>query len=220
MKKIICVILIGIIIAGIAITCTMGLKADIIFSKNAEIDIYVGKTFELEEMRSLVEEVFPNERVIVQEIEMFGDMISVTVADIRTEEDLKAKAEELNTKINEKYEVENATENIKITHNPKTKLSSVIKPYIIPVCISVVLILIYVAIRYKKLGVLNMLITYILSIGAVEAVLFSVIAITRFPVNRLVIPIGLTLYAITLIILGFINERKLNKVVVEAKKEK
>jgi len=61
-------------------------------------------------------------------------------------------------------------------------------------------------------------IKYILVIGAVEAVYFGIISITRFPVNRLVIPISLALYVISLTVLGIGNEKKLEKISLEDKK--
>ena len=210
MKKIVYAILVCIIIAGAVITCTIGLKADIVYSKNVELEVYIGKTFEIKDIEKIVDEVFQNERHIVRNIEFFNDMITITLPE-KSDEQLAPKIEELNTKINEKYEIENKVEDITISHNPKIKLSSILKPYIMPIVISLVIILIYVAIRYRKLGVLKTIISYILTVGAVEAVYLSILAITRFPINRLVIPIGLTLYVITITILCDSNDAKLHK---------
>ena len=221
MKKVIYAVLACIIIAGIIVIATMGLKADIIYSKNVQIDIYLGKIFEKKDMQAIVDEVFQNERAIIQNIELFEDMVSITLTDNRTEEELNNKVEELNNKINEKYELENKVEDIQITHNPKIKLSSLITPYITTLGISVLVILIYVAIRYRKLGVIKILISYILSIGASEMLLLSIIAITRFPVNRMVIPLGLVLLVIIVTILGFKNEKEIaKKILVEEKESK
>ncbi len=211
MKKLIYAILICIIIAGIVIIATMGLKADILYSKNVELDIYIGKVAEKKDIENIVQEVFPNERIIVQEVELFNDMYAITLPDTRSDDELNAKVEELNNKINEKYELENKTEDITITHNPKVRLSSIITPYFWIIIISIVLILIYVAIRYKKLGIIKTILSYIISIGAVEMLYLSIIAITRFPINRVVIPLGLLLFLVVITILGFINERKLVK---------
>lgn len=212
MKKLIYAILICIIIAGIVVIATVGLKADIVYSKNVKIEIFLGKTFVMKDMKNIIEEVFPNERKLVQDIELFEDSVSITLADNRTEEELNTKVEELNTKINEKYDLDNKTEDITITHNPKVKLSSIIIPYISGLAISLIIILIYVSIRYKKLGVLNILLTYILSILGAEMLLLSIIAITRFPINRTVIPLGLLLLVVIITILGLLNEKKLSKV--------
>lgn len=222
MKKLIYAILICIIIAGIVIIATMGLKADILYSKNVELYIYIGKVTEKTDIENIVQEVFPNERTIVQEVELFNDMYAITLPDTRSDDELNAKVEELNNKINEKYELENKTEDISITHNPKVRLSSIITPYFWIIIISIVLILIYVAIRYKKLGVIKTILSYIISIGAVEMLYLSIIAITRFPINRIVIPLGLLLFLVVITILGFLNERKLAATVenIENKKVK
>ena len=209
MKKIIYVILICIIIAGIVIIPTMGLKADLIYSKNVEIDVFLGKSFSMDDMQQIVSEVFPGEKTIIQEVELFEDMVAITIPDTRNEADLQNKVEELNNKINEKFEVENKVEDLTVTHNPKVKLSSIVLPYLFTLTISIVIILVFAAIRYRKLGVMKTILTYILSIGAVELLLLSVIAITRFPINRLVIPVGLILLVTTVTVLGFINEKKL-----------
>ena len=218
MKKVVYIILACIIIIGTVITATMGLKADLIYSKNAEIDIYTGKQVNKEEINDIVKEVFSEKKVIVQQIELFEDMVSITIPE-KSDEELKTQIEQLNTKINEKYGTENKAEDIKVIHNSKIKLSSIIKPYIVPIAISVLVILVYVIVRYRKLGILKTIVSYILTVGAVEAVFLSIIAITRFPINRLVIPIGLLLYVTTITILGFLNENKLLKI-IETEKTK
>lgn len=209
MKKIVYAILICIIIAGIVIIATIGLNADIIYSKNVEIDVYLGKTFEKNDIKNIVNDVFPNERVIIQEIEMFGDMFSITLADNRSEEELNTKVDELTTKINEKYEVELSEDDIDVAHNAKIRLSSIILPYVYILAIAIVLVLVFVGFRYKKLGVIKTLVTYLLSIAASELVLLSIIAITRFPINRMVIPAGLLVFVVVITVLGCINEKKL-----------
>ena len=220
MKKIIYAILICIIIVGIIVVATVGLKADIIYSKNVELDVYVGKTIERKDIENIVSEVFPNERVIINEIELFEDMFSVTLADTRTEDELNSKIEELVTKVNDKYGTELENDDITIRHNPKVKLSSIVWPYAVTIGISMVIILIYVGIRYKKLGAIKTIITYIISIFAIEMIYLSILAIIRYPINRLVIPLGLLLLVTVVTALGFINEKKLtnNKLAEEKKK--
>lgn len=211
MKKIVYIILICIIIAGIIIIPTIGLNADLIYSKNVEIDVYLGKTFNMNDMENLVNEVFPDEKNIIQQIEVFGDMVAITIPDTRTEEELDSKVEELTAKINEKYELEITSDDVQITHNPKVRLSSVVIPYALWIGISAALILVYVAIRYRKLGVAKTLLTYIISIVAVELLLLSIIAITRYPVNRIIVPLGLAAFVIVVTVLGIKNEAGLEK---------
>lgn len=218
MKKIIYAILICIIIAGIVVIATVGLKADIIYGKNVELDVYVGKVFNRSDIEEIVEQVFPNERVIINEIEMFGDMFCVTLQDNRNTDELNTKVEELASKINEKYETEIVAEDIAVRYNPKTKLSSIILPYAVTLGISMVIVLVYVGIRYKKLGIAKTILTYIISILAVEMIYLSVLAIARYPINRLVVPLGLLLLITVITILGFANEKKLNTARLAEKK--
>lgn len=220
MKKVVYAILICIIIAGIVIISTIGLKADIIYSKNVEIDVYLGKVFEENDINGIVNEVFPNERTIIQKIELFEDMFCITLADTRTDEELDSKVEELVSKLNEKYGTELNAEDIEIRHNPKVNLSSIVIPYAWTLGISIVVILVFVGIRYKKLGVIRTILTYILSIAAVEMVYLSILAIVRFPINRAVIPVGLLLLIVVLAVLGFTNEKKVTQKAVEGKKKK
>lgn len=218
MKKIIYAILICIIIAGIVVIATVGLNADIIYSKNVELDISIDSGFERDDIESIVSEVFPGEKAIIQEIEFFGDMVSITVED-RDEDELNSKIDELNTKINEKYGIENEVDDILVTHNAKVKLSSLLTPYLLTIGISIVIILIYAGIRYKKLGVMKTLISYIISIVGIEMLYLSIIAITRVPVNRTIIPIGLILLVLVVTVLGVKNENKLSNTIVEENKK-
>lgn len=216
MKKLIYAILACIIIVGVVITLTIGLKVDLIYSKNAEIDIYAQKIVNIEEIRAIAKEVFPNEKVMVNQIELFEDMVAITVTD-RADENLKDQIEQLKTKINEKYGSDIETADITIIHNPKVKLSSIIKPYIAPIAISAVIILVYVIVRYRKLGIIKTALLYLLYTGAVQAVFFGVLAISRFPINRFVVPVVLMLYIITITTLCFKNEKKLENMKVEEK---
>lgn len=220
MKKIIYGVLACIIIVGIIITFTIGLNVDIIYSKNVEIDVYIGKVVELEEIKQIAKEVFPNEKMIIQEIELFNDMVSITMKD-KTDEELKEPVEQLNTKINEKYGTENTVEdNIAIAHNSKIRLSSILKQYLLPIAISMIIILVFAGIRYRKLGIVKIIMSYVLYTGVIELVYLSLLAITRFPINRLVIPIGLVLYIITITSLSFKNEKKLLNAMQEERGKK
>ncbi len=198
-KKIIYVLMILIIIIGGVIVGVMGLEADIPYSKNTRIDVYLGVNFENKDIKQIVQEVFGNVRTIVQKVEYYDDMASITIKqDYNKIENLTEKKEQLNTKINEKYGLENKADDITITEQPKIKLSSVLTPYIVPIAISVVTILVYVLVRYRKQGIFKVLALYVVSILAVEALLLSVLAITRLPIGRWIMPVGLLAYIITL----------------------
>ncbi len=209
MKKVILAVLICIILAGIVIIATIGLKADIIYSKNVQLNVYLNKTFEDTDIKQIVQQVFQNERFIIKDVEIFKDEFTIILKDNRTEEELNTKIKELTQKLNEKYGLELKEENIEIMHNPKVKLSSIILPYIIPIAISMIILFVYVGIRYKKLGTVKIIFTYLISIIALEMLLISIIAITRYQINQLIVPLALLLLIVEITILGLINEKKL-----------
>lgn len=219
MKKVIYGILACVIVVGIIITATIGLNVDIVYSKNVEIDAYIGKTADIKDIKQIAKEVFGGEKMIVQKIELFDDMFSITMKD-KSDEELNEKVEQFVSKLNEKYSTELKADNdITIVHNPKIRLSSIIKPYILPIAISTVIILVFAGIRYRKLGILKIVISYLGYLLFVEGVYFGLVAITRFPINRFVIPIGLAIMIVIFTTLSFKNEQKLEEKIAEEKKK-
>ena len=204
-KEIIYGLAILLIIVGGIMIATLGLKADITYSKNVRIDVYLGKTFENEDMKQIANEVFGKDRILVQKIEQYGDMVSITITQ-KAAENVDEKVKELNEKINAKYELENKAEDIVIVNQPKIKLSSVLLPYIAPLIVSSIIVLIYVAIRFRKMGIFKILVNYIFCIVASEAVFLSILAIARIPINRAVMPIGLIIYIVTITIVTAVKE--------------
>ena len=210
LKKISYVILIAIIIAGGVMVGIKGFNKDITYKDNATIYVSVGKEFSIKEMRDIAKEVFGNQRVLVQVVELYKDMVSFTVEE-KSDEELAPKVEELNKKINEKYGLENKVENISIVHSPKVRLRDIISPYIWPVGICTTLVFVYAMIRYRKLGAFRTLGKYIVGVLGIELLYLSLIALTRLPINQLVIPVGLLLYTLAIIIVTVKREIKLEK---------
>ena len=210
LKKISYVILIAIIIAGGVMVGIKGFNKDIPYIDNATIYVSVGKEFSIKEMRDIAKEVFGNQRVLVQVVELYKDMVSFTVEE-KSDEELAPKVEELNKKINEKYGLENKVENISIVHSPKVRLRDIISPYIWPVGICTTLVFVYAMIRYRKLGAFRTLGKYIVGVLGIELLYLSLIALTRLPINQLVIPVGLLLYTLAIIIVTVKREIKLEK---------
>ena len=100
MKKVIYGILACVIVVGIIITATIGLNVDIVYSKNVEIDAYIGKTADIKDIKQIAKEVFGGEKMIVQKIELFDDMFSITMKD-KSDEELNEKVEQFVSKLNE-----------------------------------------------------------------------------------------------------------------------
>jgi len=197
--KIIPIIIAILSIIGIIITCIWGLNFDVSYMAHKQIDIPIGQEFVNREIQALVKEIVGNQKVTIQKVELYEDMVSIGIKDI-SEEQLQS----LNTKINEKYGIENTVENITVTSIPKVRGRDLIKPYIIPVLISFVITLIYL-VSYvginqrmgKDIKILKAVFGTIEIVLEFELLYLALLAITRLPVNGVTIPIAIIIYGIT-----------------------
>ena len=207
-KKIIYGILILTIIVGATLIATIGLNLSIEYNENTKIYIYIGKKFENKEIKQIASEVFKTNKVTVRKVEVYEDMACITT-EKQNSENLNERIEELNAKINEKYELENKTEDIVTKNEPKIKVYTIVKPYIWPVIISSVIIIICSAIIFRKIGIIKTIITYILSILGSQALYMSIIAIARIPVDKYTMPIALIVYMIAITATTIIKQKQL-----------
>lgn len=196
MKKIVYAVLAVIIIIGIIMIATVGFNVDVIYSNHREVKVYVGKDYDIYEINQIVNEVIPDEKIVINGVEKFNDSFVIKAKNISDEQ-----IENLKQKISEKYEIseENKTNMITIYDVGNLRIRDVIRPYVVPVIIATVIILVYMAVRYKKLGAVKVILQEIVVLAIAGALLLSIICITRCPVNRLFIPSGLTVYILTII---------------------
>ena len=208
MKKTVLIILICLILAGTIMVCLKGFNVGLPYRENINISVYVGKKIEDKDMKTITNEVFKGKSTMVQKVELFEDMISIQTEEM-SEEELNEKKKILINKLNEKYEVEIKDDDREIVHNPKVRLSTIAKRYVLPFGITTIAIVIYQIIRFRKLGVLKILLTTIISLGIISLTYLSLIAITRIPINKLTIPVGMLIYVTVIIILNMKYEEKL-----------
>lgn len=192
--KIIAIIIAIIIIAGIAVTATIGLNYDLRYQSAQKIELYIEKDFNNSDIKNIVNEVMPNTPVIIQKVEVFEDTVSITAKEITDEQ-----KQNIISKVNERYGTNLSADSTEIDSISNTRGRDLIKPYIFGFVMSILIILIYIAVRYMNLGVLKTLGQTILALVLTQAVLLSVIAITRIPVGRLTMPIVVAVYLLTLI---------------------
>ena len=213
MKKVIQILLICLMISGIIVICTAGFNVGLKYAENTQIDINIGKEFKTEDVKSIAKEVFKNKRVMVEQVELYKDMAQITVKDASDEE-----INELNTKMNEKYELDNEISDIDVIKNSNTKLRYLVKPYILPIAISVALIVVYGMIIFKKQGIWKVLYKMLIAIVEPQAILFSLYAVTRLPINRLTSVISIALYIGSVVFIfnelsnSKLDEKKIKKV--------
>lgn len=196
MKKIVYAVLAVIIIIGIIVIATVGFNVDVIYSNHREVKVYVGKDYDINEVNQIVREVIPDEKVIINNVEKFNDSFVIKAKKINDEQ-----VENLKQKISEKYEISEEDKNNMITvfDVGSLRIRDLIRPYVVPVIIATAIVLVYMAIRYKKLGIVKIVFQEIIVLAVAGSLLLSIIAITRCPVNRLFIPAGLTVYILTIL---------------------
>jgi preprotein translocase subunit SecF len=208
-KKIIYGILALIVLVGAVLVVTIGLKLDMKNDANTKIYVYIGKEFDNNDIEQIAKETFETDTAIVQKVEIYNEMALITIKEQNTE-NINEKIESLNSKINEKYGLENKKEDIVINNETKINMYSVIKPYILPILISLIVILVYSSIIYRKLGILKNIIIYVLTVIGSQLLYASILVITRLPFNMFIIPIGLIIYAITIVVVTIIKQKQLN----------
>ena len=189
MKKIIQIVLMCLIIAGVIIVATIGFNVGTKYSETTQISIKIGKEFDLKDIKAITNEVFEKQNTQIQYVELYKDMVQITVKEA-SEEQIKT----LNDKINEKYEISNELSNVLVTRQSNVRLRDIVKPYIVPVAIVSAITIVYVMIAFRKLGIWQVLYNTLMNMVAPQAIFAGFYAVTRIPVNRLTVVIEILIY--------------------------
>lgn len=199
-----------IMIIGILVTITVGLNFDLRYQEAKNIQLYLAQEFEISDIEQITKETLQNQTVVIQKVEVFEDSVSILAKEITEEQ-----KNNLISKMNEKYGTELSVDNIEIVTIPHTRGRDIIKPYVMPFTIATVIILVYMAIRYYKLGIIQTVGKTALCLVITQMVLLSAIAIVRIPIGRVTIPLVLVVYLSSLLGITIYFEKQLKE-----KKEK
>lgn len=193
-NKIALVITLLIIIAGIAMMVIKGFAFDLKYQDAKRIEIALGGTFSIDDVKSITNEVFGNQTVMLQKVEVFEDAVSITAKDITDEQ-----KQSIIDRINEKFQTEVKAEDVDIITVSHTRARDLLKPYVFPFAMATIVILVYMAIRYHSLASIKVVAQTLGIVVLMQALLFSVMAIVRIPIGRLTIPLVLLVYLLSLI---------------------
>lgn len=206
-KTIALIIIIGaILIAGLVMTIVKGINYDLIYSKSTRIEIYIEPNFEMNDIKSIIESTFGNQKYIIQKVNMSEKMIGVTLKEI-SEDQINSFVQ----KINEKYATELTADDIQIYQNSNIKIEDIVYQYILSIILSLIIILIYLMLRFRKLGVWKVLLNTIASLILIQLLYISIYSITRLPINIITIPIALLIFVLNIFVLTLKFENKLLK---------
>ena len=212
---IIYVIICLIIIAGVAVWEAKGFRTEMQFTPRKEIELTNYTGIDVSDIEAIASETLGNIRFMVQRVETFGNAVVIVAKDITEEQ-----RNNIVTKFNEKYGTELKSENIEIVSIPFTRIKDVIKRFIVPGIVSLVLVLTYFVIRYKKIGWKKVTIKTLLTPVVAELLLFSIISIIRVPFSRLAVSLGVGTYISIIIVLTIMFENQRNKIIKELEDNK
>lgn len=205
-KKVLYSLMALIIVLGIISIFVFRLNFTLMYSEHTKINVYLGKEYNLDEIKKLTEEALGKQEIIYQEIEVFRDSVAINVKSA-TEEQIDS----LEAKLKEKYEIE---ENEQIVYTETVghiRGRDMIKPYIIPIIIVTVVVLAYVGVRYLSLGLIKVITTLILRLIISQALFLSVIAIVRIPIGIYWVPLAILVYIGVVTYTVVQNEDRLEK---------
>lgn len=192
-NKLIILVLLVVLVAGIVVTVKKGLNYELNYSNEKELDLYVKKEIDINEIKQIAKEVLGND-ISVRKIELYEDSVAITARDITDEQ----KTNIVN-KVNEKYGTELSADTTEIISISNIKGRDIVKELVLPFVLSTSIVLIYLIIKYFRLGFIKVLFKSIGIIVLAQAELLSFMALTRIPVGRITTILILIIYMISLI---------------------
>lgn len=189
-KKVLILGLSLLIIAGIVVVLFRGFNVNFLLEQHEVIEFVIGKDFEMKDVEAICDEVFKDKKVVIRTIEVFDDAVSINVESITTEE-----KENLINKMNEKFGTQKTVDDVKISTVAKVRMRDWLKPYIQPIAISAVIILGYIAAKFREENLIKLMAKIIGIIVVTVLALLSILAIFRVPMSPIYI-MGLTAIAL------------------------
>ncbi len=195
-KKIIILLAILIIVVAIgAITIpTIGFNYNLMYDKHISIGLNINSEFNKQDIINLSKEVLQTKKVYVQTINETDTMLAITTKEITDEQ-----KEALIQKVNEKYSLELTVDDLEITEYAQVSFLDIIMPYLSQTIAILIVILIYLLIKYRKIGIIKVFIDVVCKVFIVLGIYIDIIVCTRIPINRLTMPIALLLLIATII---------------------
>ena len=167
-----------IILAGIVVVGIWGFNKELRFAQSQKIDIYVEQQVDTDKIKTIANEVLGMHNM-VQTVEIYQDMVTIRATSIS-----EAQRNTIVNKVKEIYEFEQTADKVNIDTVPATRIRDMYKQYVLPLLISGILVVVYMAIRYHKNGILKVVATTIFIPVIAELILLSWMAIVRIPIGR------------------------------------
>lgn len=193
-------------VVAIIIIAVFGFNVDMDYKSYNLIDLKIGQEFKIGDINDVAKEVFPKQNVEVQRAGVYSDNVVIKVSNQVSDEQKNS----LNTKINEKLGINNNIEDMKVNYIPNYRLRDILLSYAGPFAIAAIIVLVYMAIRFRKIGVVKVLSQVIALCVIAEALFMAIVAITRYPINRLLMPSAIILGMVIITLMTGIFEKQIS----------
>lgn len=213
-RKILYIIIAIIIIIGAIVCKGKGFNIELAYKQRQEIVLSQGTEMEIAKVEEIAKEILGEKYIRVQKVEQFGNAVEISASEITEEE-----KEKIVSKVNETYNEDIKNENINIISVPNTRLTDILKPYILPVIITFIACLLYFIIIYHKIGLVKVLCNGSVFPIAMVLLYYSIIAITRIPFGRVTSAIAIGVYVLSIMIITFCFKNEKDKLKEITKKE-
>lgn len=192
-KKVLALFVVIVLILGTSMVVKKGFNYGIEYKEVTELKFMLGQVLDMDEVESIVNEAFNNKETRIQKIDYFNDSVNISVVE-PTDEEIQA----LLDKLNARYSQNNEMNNISRVKTANVSLTEIIKPYILPSIVALVLVLLYMIVRFRNQGILKVALLPIFATIVAETLFFAICAIIRIPITIWTMPFALILMILTL----------------------
>ena len=203
-KTIIAIVIL--LIIGIIIMIFNKFRFNVNYSKNVRLEFNLGKSYTISDILQITSEVYSDQSPIIRKSGDYNETVDIILNYITDE-----KNEELIQKINDKYETELKVDDINVYNNSNVRGRDLIKPFIGPLVISLIFILLFFVIRYIKLGIYRILGGVITVLVGTPILYLTLTSIFEMQINEATIGIGLMIVIFCLMYLIATYEKHLKK---------
>ena len=208
------IFLIVLIIAGAIVYKVKGLSKELNYSNRQQFEISAASTFDVSKVENIAKEILANKKVKVQKVERFNNALEIISTEISEDE-----KQNIINKVNEEYNETISNENISIISVPETRVRDIVKPYILPVIITLTAVLLYFIFVYLKLGIKSVLLKGLAMPILLILSYYSIIVILRIPFGRITNCIAVALYLLSIGTLAICFQNKREKLNINNKNE-
>ena len=196
-NKVIIAVLVLVVIAGVVMATVFGFNKSFEYGYTNKIFIKFTENFEIADVEEMVKEVFQDAKYKVEYMDEFEDGVIVTTN--------TASDEQISTfedKLIEKYEkfTDKNSGFMEVIHVPPVRTIDLVKVFVKPVIIVTAIVVIFLAIVFRKLGFVKAVCLPIALILGINAIYVSLIAIFRIPVSDYIVSLTMFVYVLSLIV--------------------